>query len=91
MSRYGIESTVKDVLITTSINARKLRKSKKLTQRELSEKSGVAYATVKKFELTGIISYQSLLLIADALSSLDDFTQLFIASNLEDNRHLFEL
>ena len=48
-----------------------------LSQQTLSEKSGVSYGTLKKFEQTGKISLDSLLLIALALGEMDAFEQLF--------------
>lgn len=49
-----------------------------LSQQTLSERSGVSYGTLKKFEQKGQISLESLLKVALALGSLDDFEQLFV-------------
>ena len=48
-----------------------------LSQQTLSEKSGVSYGVLKKFERTGKISLESLLKLAMALGSMDDFNTLF--------------
>ena len=48
-----------------------------LSQQTLSEKSGVSYGTLKKFERTGQISLESLLKIALALDELENFEYLF--------------
>jgi transcriptional regulator with XRE-family HTH domain len=48
-----------------------------LSQLTLSEKSGVSYGVLKKFERTGQISLESLLKLALALGSLNDFDTLF--------------
>lgn len=48
-----------------------------LSQQTLSEKSGVSYGVLKKFERTGKISLESLLKLALALGSMDDFNALF--------------
>lgn len=56
---------------------KKKRKQMKLSQRRLSEKSGVTYSSIRRFETTGEISLSSLLKIAHALDSLKDFEQLF--------------
>lgn len=48
-----------------------------LSQQTLSEKSGVSYGTLKKFEQKGQISLESLLKIALALGEMDKFDQLF--------------
>lgn len=56
---------------------REKRLSLNLSQQSLSKASGVSYAVIKKFELTGKISLESLLKIAAALSCLNDFLRLF--------------
>ena len=53
------------------------RKQMKLTQKELSVRSGVSYASVRRFENTGEISLFSLLKIANVLGVLEDFNALF--------------
>jgi len=57
--------------------AKKKRKQMKISQRELSQKSGVTYASIRRFESTGEISLTSLLKIAHALDALKDFENLF--------------
>jgi hypothetical protein len=52
-----------------------------LSQQTLSEKSGVSYGTLKKFEQKGQISLESLLKIALALGELNKFEQLFAKGN----------
>ena len=46
---------------------RRIRKRRKITQQELSRKSGVSYGSIKRFENTGMISLLSLTRIAIAL------------------------
>lgn len=53
------------------------RKQMKLTQKELSVRSGVSYASVRRFEISGEISLFSLLKIANVLGVLEDFNALF--------------
>lgn len=53
------------------------RKENKLTQEELSRKSGVSYGSVKRFETKGEISLSSLINIAIALECEGDFEKLF--------------
>jgi transcriptional regulator with XRE-family HTH domain len=48
-----------------------------MSQQTLSEKSGVSYGTLKKFEQKGQISLESLLKIALALGEMDQFEHLF--------------
>ncbi|MBP5594743.1 MAG: helix-turn-helix transcriptional regulator [Pseudobutyrivibrio sp.] len=58
-------------------NVRLLRKRKKITQNELAKKSGVSFASIKRFEQTGEISLQSLTKIAIALNVEDELETLF--------------
>lgn len=53
------------------------RKQMKLTQKELSVRSGVSYASVRRFENSGEISLFSLLKMANVLGVLEDFNALF--------------
>lgn len=53
------------------------RKELNLSQKELSVKSGVSYGSVRRFESDGEISLTSLIKIAHALNSLEDFNNLF--------------
>lgn len=48
-----------------------------MSQKTLSEKSGVSYGTLKKFEQKGQISLGSLLKIALVLGEMDKFEDLF--------------
>lgn len=77
------------IIISSSVRAKRL--SLNLTQQSLSRSSGVSYAVIKKFELTGKISLESLLKIAMALSCLNEFTNLFKINNLETFASLDEL
>ncbi len=63
------------------------RKKMKYTQKDLSKRSGVSYASIRRFETTGEISLRSLMLIAVVLDCLKDFEQLFAGetiTNLKD-------
>lgn len=53
------------------------RKEMKWTREELSKRSGVTYASIRRFEETGNISLVSLLKIANAFNTLSDFDYLF--------------
>lgn len=57
--------------------ARSKRLKLNMSQKTLSEKSGVCYGTLKKFEQKGQISLESLLKIALVLDEMDTFEQLF--------------
>lgn len=67
------------------------RLSLDLSQKTLSERSGVSYGTLKKFEHSGQISLKSLLKIALSLNALDGFTALFSEKKAEEFTSLDEL
>lgn len=71
--------------------ARDLRLGLNLSQQTLSEKSGVSYGSLKKFEQTGKISLESLLKLAVILECMDDFNAVFIGRNAEKAVSLDEL
>lgn len=58
-------------------NVVNLRKRKKISQKELSKKSGVSYASIRRFETEGEISLSSLTKIAIALGVSDELETLF--------------
>ncbi len=58
-------------------NVKKRRKELKLSQIELAKKSGVSFGSIKRFENTAQISLQSLIKIAIALDSSEEFLKLF--------------
>lgn len=56
--------TPKEINEQIASNVRERRKEAKLTQKQLSEKSGVSLGSLKRFENTGEISLKSLLRIS---------------------------
>jgi len=91
MSKYGIHNTPKEVMLIVASNVRIIRKKKKMTQKQLSGKSGVAYASIKKFESTGIISFESLLKLCNALDRLYEFEELLQFDINDDKAKLFDI
>lgn len=57
--------------------AKEKRLSLNFSQQTLSQRSGVSFGVLKKFEQTGKISLESLLKIALALGALEEFKDLF--------------
>ena len=49
-----------------------------LTQKELAKRSGVTWASLKRFERQGLIALESLLKLAVVLDCLDDFDRLAV-------------
>ena len=79
--------TEQDVLSGIVARVKERRKELRLTQRQLAQRSGVNYASLRRFESTGEISFRSLLQIASVLNALPDFCELFskeIVTDLKD-------
>lgn len=53
------------------------RKESRFTQKELSQRSGVSYGSIRRFESTGDISLKSLLRISSAIGCLEDFDEIY--------------
>jgi len=71
--------------------ARDFRLQLNMSQQSLSEKSGVSYGSLKKFEQTGQISLESLLKIALALDAMESFKALFAPALTRPTLSLDEL
>lgn len=56
---------------------RGIRLARKVTIKSLSEKSGVPYSTIRRFESTGEISFVSLVKITSAIGEDDEIERLF--------------
>ncbi|WP_264229842.1 helix-turn-helix domain-containing protein [Acholeplasma laidlawii] len=81
----GVETI--QVVTHNLINRFKLRrKESRMTQRLLSQLSGVSYASVRRFETSGDISFASLLKLSEALGLLSEFNQLFSRPIIKDIR-----
>ena len=57
--------------------AKERRLALNISQMELAERSGVSLGSIKRFESSGLVSFQSLLEIALVLGSLGDFDNVF--------------
>ena len=68
-----------DILKEVARRAKQQRLQLKLTQRGLASRSGVTLASIKRFEQTGKISFESLVKIAFILDSHTQFDRLFVA------------
>ena len=87
LEQYINSPSIKNVTERLVEKVKTRRKEQKLTQRALSDKSGVAYASIRRFENFGEISLVSLLKMAKALDCLEDFDLLFATkkiANLKD-------
>lgn len=76
MNKYSIVKHPADVMRDLSEKAAALRKQKGYSQAELAKRSGVSLGSIRRFEQSGKISLESLLLIAQLLDRLTDFDDL---------------
>lgn len=69
-------------------NARSLRLSKNLSRKTLALKSGVSESSIKRFETSGAITLEALILLATALGNLDEIPRLFTTPHPESSMAL---
>ena len=69
--------TPNDIAFRTANKIKRIRKRKKITQEILAAKSNVSYASLKRFERTGEISFVSLIKICMELGVEDEIKDLF--------------
>lgn len=77
MNDFHFLKSPMDINLELAKRVQKKRKANKLTQKQLSQKSGVSLGSVKRFERIGEISLSSLIKIAFVLDCEDDFQHLF--------------
>ena len=80
----NILMTPLEVAKLIAVAAKEKRLLLDFSQQSLSERSGVSLGVLKKFERTGKISLESLLKLALALGSLNDFIKVFEPSLPEE-------
>ncbi len=87
---YSLEPTPLEVSKALAERHRALRKQLKMSQEEMSERSGVSLGSLKRFENTGKISLDSLLKLLHLLGRLNEFDNLLLPKeNLDDVKKLF--
>lgn len=67
---------------------KKRRKELGISQKKLSIRSGVSYASIRRFESTGEISFSSLIKLANAIDCLNDFEALFKNTKISSLKEL---
>lgn len=77
-------STPKSIMQNLKDKFKQKRLSLNLTQEGLSNKSGVSLGSIKRFESSAEISFESLLKIALVLNCLDDFENI---ANKKDEQY----
>jgi transcriptional regulator with XRE-family HTH domain len=58
----------------------------KITQKALSKRSGISYASIRRFESKGEISLHALLRLSSVIGCLEDFNNLFEYPIVKDIR-----
>ena len=87
---YSLEPTPSEVSKALAERHRILRKQLKMSQEEMAERSGVSLGSLKRFEVTGKISLDSLLKLTHLLGRLNEFDNLLLVKeNLDDVKKLF--
>ncbi|MDX5586230.1 MAG: helix-turn-helix transcriptional regulator [Aureibaculum sp.] len=89
MAKYSVNKVPSDILILIAQNVIALRKEKGWTQQDLAEKSDVSYGSIKRFETSGQISFESLLKIAESLRRLSEFENILLPP--KENQRIKEL
>ena len=72
-----IWETPEEINLALAQRLSRIRKRRKLSQHELSEKSNVSYGSIKRFETSGQISLISLTKLCVALDCADEIRNLF--------------
>lgn len=71
--KFALSKKPADYLQEMAKRHKVLRKQAGFSQSEMAKRSGVSLGSLKRFETTGQISLESLLLLADVLNRLGDF------------------
>ena len=81
MTKFGVEKKPFDILKELAEKHKLLRKQTGLSQSELAKRSGVSLGSIKRFELTGQISLESLLKSVQILNRIGDFELILNSDN----------
>jgi len=90
MNKYSVLKQPIDVMRDLANRTAELRKQKKYTQVELARRSGVSLGSLRRFEQTGQISLEHLLMVAQLLDRLTEFDKVLRPiENLEEIEKMF--
>jgi transcriptional regulator with XRE-family HTH domain len=90
MNRFSITKLPSTIMQEIAVRHKLVRKSHNLSQAELAARSGVSLGSLKRFETTGQISFESLLKLAYFLDRLSDFDGVFLTENQDKIAKLFD-
>lgn len=76
MQNY-IWETPEEINLKIADRLKNIRKRRRISQKKLSEISGVSYGSIKRFETTGQISLLSLTRITTALDVVNELREIF--------------
>lgn len=76
MQNY-IWETPEEINLKIADRLKNIRKRRRISQKKLSEISGVSYGSIKRFETTGQISLLGLTRIATALDVVNELREIF--------------
>ncbi|OEJ65524.1 helix-turn-helix domain-containing protein [Magnetovibrio blakemorei] len=74
----------KEIASQIADNVRTLRLRQNLSQEGLAERSGMSLGSLKRFEQTGAISFESLIRLSIALGATKELTSLFQPPEITD-------
>lgn len=77
MNTYSIQKQPSNILLEIAKRHKKIRKSQNLSQAALAKRSGVSLGSLKRFETTGQINFESLLKLAHFFDRLEEFNTIF--------------
>lgn len=86
-----ITQTPEAVSMELARRVKSLRLERNLTQQAFTKRAGVGYDAYRRFEKTGEITLQNLLLCAIVLDCLGDFENLFIRKSYESIDQLLKV
>jgi len=73
-----VDAETEQSVLSALVKREKLRRKELgFSQKTLATRSGVSYASIRRFESSGDISLSSLLKIGNAMNCLSDFNDLF--------------
>lgn len=72
-----IFETTEEIMLGVANRFKKLRKTKKISQKDMALMSNVSYGTIKRFETSGEISLHSLIKLCVSLDVVDEIQKLF--------------
>ena len=69
--------TPSDIAVKLAQKMKSIRKRRQITQKQMAARSNVSYATLRKFEKTGLISLESFIKLTMELGLTQELSNLF--------------